>query len=217
MTARTNADVVVIGGGILGASIAWHLTQAGISDTVVVERNEVASGATAYTAGLVSLARTNRDVLSMVRCTLSAIAELEASFGQSVGFHRIGSMRVAEIGETSESLENMVSLLSSTGIEARTVDGRARARWSLGSTQPRRTPSSTSPRTATWTGTCSLRLTCVRRETRERRFGPRHQHWLWSGPASESSASRPLAGVSGANGWSTLPALGRDRSRPVAH
>ena len=54
MKARTNADVVVIGGGILGASIAWHLTRAGITDTVVVERNEVASGATAYTAGLVS-------------------------------------------------------------------------------------------------------------------------------------------------------------------
>ena len=78
MTAQTNADVVIIGGGILGASIAWHLTQAGITDTVVLERNEVASGATAYTAGLVSLARTNRDALTMVRCTLSAIAELEA-------------------------------------------------------------------------------------------------------------------------------------------
>ena len=47
MKARTNADVVVIGGGILGASIAWHLTRAGITDTVVVECNEVASGATA--------------------------------------------------------------------------------------------------------------------------------------------------------------------------
>ena len=125
MTARTNADVVVIGGGILGASIAWHLARAGISDTVVVERNEVASGATAYTAGLVSLARTSRDALTMVRCTLSAIAELEASLGQSVGFHRTGTMRVAEIGETSESLENMVGLLSSTGIEARTVDGES--------------------------------------------------------------------------------------------
>ena len=60
-----------------------------------------------------------------VRCTLSAIAELEASLGQSVGFHRTGTMRVAEIGETSESLENMIGLLSSTGIEARTVDGES--------------------------------------------------------------------------------------------
>ena len=85
MKARTNADVVVIGGGILGASIAWHLTRAGITDTVVVERNEVASGATAYTAGLVSLARTNRDALAMVRCTLGAIAELEASLGEFRG------------------------------------------------------------------------------------------------------------------------------------
>ncbi len=125
MTTRTNADVVVIGGGILGASIAWHLGRAGITDTVVVERNEVATGATAYTAGLVSLARTNRDALTMVRCTLCAIAELEASFGHSVGFHRTGTMRVAETGETSEGLESMVRLLSSTGIEARAIDGES--------------------------------------------------------------------------------------------
>ena len=125
MTARTNADVVVVGGGILGASIAWHLTRAGITDTVVVERNEVASGATAYTAGLVSLARTNRDALTMVRCTLGAIAELEAVLGDSVGFHRTGTMRVAETDETSQGLENMVRLLSSTGIEARAIDGES--------------------------------------------------------------------------------------------
>ena len=125
MTARTNADVVVIGGGILGASIAWHLARTGITDTVVVERNEVASGATAYTAGLVSLARTNRDALTMVRCTLAAIAELEASLGDSVGFHRTGTMRVAETGETSEGLETMARQLSSTGIESRIIDAES--------------------------------------------------------------------------------------------
>ena len=125
MNARTNADVVVIGGGILGAGIAWHLTRAGITDTVVVERNEVASGATAYTAGLVSLARTNRDALAMVRCTHDAIAELEASLGESVGFRRTGTVRIAETDETSQGLENMVRLLSSAGIEARAIDGES--------------------------------------------------------------------------------------------
>ena len=125
MKAQTNADVVVIGGGILGASIAWHLTRAGITDTVVVERNEVASGATAYTAGLVSLARTSRDALAMVRCTHSAIAELEASLGDSVGFRRTGTVRIAETDETSQGLENMVRLLSSAGIEARAIDGES--------------------------------------------------------------------------------------------
>ena len=125
MTTRTNADVVVIGGGILGASIAWHLARVGITDTVVVERNEVASGATAYTAGLVSLARTNRDGLTMVRCTLHAIAELEASLGHSVGFHRTGTLRVAETEETSEGIESMARLLSSTGIESRIINGES--------------------------------------------------------------------------------------------
>ena len=92
---------------------------------MVVERSEVATGATAYTAGLVSLARTNRDALTMVRCTLRAIAELEDSLGQSVGFHRTGTMRVAATEETSEGLENMVRLLSSSGVEARTIDGES--------------------------------------------------------------------------------------------
>ena len=114
MAAKTNADVVIIGGGILGASIAWHLTRAGISDIVVVERNEVACGATAYAAGLVSLARTDGDVLTMVRCTLSAIAELEASLEESVGFHRTGTMRIAELAETSVKTKPGVPAISAT-------------------------------------------------------------------------------------------------------
>ena len=61
----------------------------------------------------------------MVRCTLRDIAELEAFLGQSVGFHRTGTMRVAETDETSQGLDNMVRLLSSTGIEARIIDGES--------------------------------------------------------------------------------------------
>ncbi len=125
MTTQTNADVVIVGGGIFGASIAWHLTRAGVRDVVVVERNAVASGATAYSAGLVSLARSNNAALRMVRCTLRAISELEDRLGESVGFHPTGTMRIAERSETSASLHSMITLLARDGIEAKTIDGES--------------------------------------------------------------------------------------------
>ncbi len=117
-----NAEVVIIGGGILGASIAWHLTRAGARDVLVVERNAVGSGATSRSAGLVSRGRTDPDIFAMVGRTSAAIAELEASLGETVGFHRTGSLRLAEAPETAESLQRMRALLTAAGVAGYFID-----------------------------------------------------------------------------------------------
>lgn len=124
----TNADIVVIGGGILGASIAWHLARAGVRDVLAIERNAVGSGATSRSAGLVSRGRTDPDIFAMVGRTAAAVAELESDLGETVGFHRTGSLRLAEAPETAEGLQRMHALLTADRVAAHFIDaGKAHA------------------------------------------------------------------------------------------
>ena len=124
-TASSSAGVAIIGGGVLGCSIAWHLARAGESDVIVLERNDVGSGATARSAGLVSRGRLHRETLQLVRRTREAIAELEAALGEPTGFRRVGSVRVAASEERAAELAAMDALLREHGVEVANVDSAA--------------------------------------------------------------------------------------------
>jgi 4-methylaminobutanoate oxidase (formaldehyde-forming) len=126
MNASTNenAAVVVIGGGILGCSIAWHLARAGERKVVVVERNDIGSGATARSAGLVARGRLHRETLQLVRRTREAIDELEAALGEPTGFRRVGSVRVAASEEREAELATMDALLREHGVAVENIDAR---------------------------------------------------------------------------------------------
>ena len=91
----SRAQVVVIGAGIIGSSIAYHLTKLGLTDVVVLERNQLTSGTTWHAAGLVSRLRGTHAMtkLSMVNAPL--YASLEAETGIPTGFRQVGSMTVA--------------------------------------------------------------------------------------------------------------------------
>ncbi|RFC69396.1 MULTISPECIES: NAD(P)/FAD-dependent oxidoreductase [Mesorhizobium] len=86
------ADVVIIGGGVVGVSAAWHLIEAGISDVLVLERNELASGATSRAAGLLDHGSGDANRIKMVTRTREDIVKLEETLGESVGFHQHGSV-----------------------------------------------------------------------------------------------------------------------------
>lgn len=85
--------VVIIGGGIIGCSIAYHLAKRGITDVLVLERNQLASGATARAAGLICHARSDTSTIHMVKRTLAAIEEMEALLEEKIDFHPVGSVR----------------------------------------------------------------------------------------------------------------------------
>src|SRR5690554_2646947 len=87
------AAVVIIGGGVIGCSAAYHLAKRGITDVLVIERNQLASGATARAAGLVCHARSDVSTVHMVKRTLDAIRELEALLEEEIDFHQVGSIR----------------------------------------------------------------------------------------------------------------------------
>jgi 4-methylaminobutanoate oxidase (formaldehyde-forming) len=116
------ATVVIIGGGVLGCSIAWHLARAGQSDVVVLERNDIGSAATARAAGLVARGRLHVETLRFVARTREAMKELEAENAQPVGFQRVGTLRVAVTEQRAADLEKMDGLLREHGVDARKLD-----------------------------------------------------------------------------------------------
>ena len=65
----TQADVVIIGGGVIGASLAYHLTKIGITDVVLLERKQLTSGTTWHAAGLVGQLRASRNMTELAKYT----------------------------------------------------------------------------------------------------------------------------------------------------
>lgn len=118
------AQVVVIGGGVIGCSIAWHLARKGLTDVLVLERSAVGSGATSRSAGLVARGRLHAPAMATVARTRTAIAELESVLGEDVGFRRVGSVRVAVSQAGMEDLVAMDAMLAAAGVEVRRLSGR---------------------------------------------------------------------------------------------
>jgi 4-methylaminobutanoate oxidase (formaldehyde-forming) len=116
------ASVAIVGGGVLGCSIAWHLARKGVTDVLVLERNDLGSGATSRSAGLVSRGRLHAPAMAMVRRTREAIAELESILGEDVGLRRVGSVRVARSASGADDLVNMDRMLADYGIDLRNID-----------------------------------------------------------------------------------------------
>ena len=87
-----NASAVIIGGGVIGASVAYHLAKIGWSDVVLLERKQFACGTTWHAAGLVGTMRANETQARMIVEILPLMRELEEETGQSAGFRQVGAL-----------------------------------------------------------------------------------------------------------------------------
>mgnify|MGYP006431489245 CR=1 FL=1 len=96
---KDSARVVIIGAGVAGCGIAYHLTEMGWSDVLILERNEVATGASAYAAGNLPHFAENPLVARLVSESTRLYPELEAKTGQATGWMKSGSLRLAETEE----------------------------------------------------------------------------------------------------------------------
>lgn len=117
--------VVIIGGGIIGCSVAYHLAKAGITDVLVLERNQLSSGATARAAGLVCHARSDVTTTRMVARTVNAIAELEQMLEEELDYRQTGSLRAVLSDTRASELSVMEACLEAAGIKVETVDASA--------------------------------------------------------------------------------------------
>ena len=92
---RRDAAVVVVGGGIIGCSIAYHLTAGGCRDVVLVEKGDLTSGTTFHSVGLVSQFRTSPADMLLMNYSIRLYREIAAEIGEAAGWRPVGSLRLA--------------------------------------------------------------------------------------------------------------------------
>ena len=126
------ARVVVIGGGIIGCSVAYHLTKLGWTDVVLLERHELTSGTTWHAAGLVTQLRNSRTLIEIAKYGVELYPKLEAETGQPTGFRQNGSITVARTPGRMDELRKVTSLGRAYGIEIEPISPReASEMWPL--------------------------------------------------------------------------------------
>ncbi|MGH7185643.1 MAG: NAD(P)/FAD-dependent oxidoreductase, partial [Pseudomonadota bacterium] len=95
MTLPIQTRAVVIGGGIIGCSVAYHLAKNGWTDTILLERAKLTSGSTVHAAGLVGQLRTSANITQLLKYSVELYGKLEAETGQATGWKRNGGLRLA--------------------------------------------------------------------------------------------------------------------------
>jgi heterotetrameric sarcosine oxidase gamma subunit len=110
-------DVVIVGGGIIGASIAYHLTKIGITDVLLFERKQLTCGTTWHAAGLVPQLRATRTLTELAKYTSELLLSLEAETGQATGFKQNGSIAVALSNERFEEFKRNGAMGRAFGVE----------------------------------------------------------------------------------------------------
>ena len=106
----THAQVVIIGGGIVGCSVAYHLTKLGWKDVVLLERKTLAGGTSWHAAGLVTQLRSSRTLIDIARYGVELYPTLEAETGVATGFRQTGSVTVARTKGRVDELKKTISL-----------------------------------------------------------------------------------------------------------
>jgi glycine cleavage system aminomethyltransferase T/glycine/D-amino acid oxidase-like deaminating enzyme len=115
-TIPERASAVVIGGGVIGSSVAYHLAKLGWSDVVQLERNQFSCGTTWHAAGLVGTMRANESHARLCEYSMAVLSELEAETGQSTGFRQVGSLTIAHSAARFEELKRVAAMNNAFGV-----------------------------------------------------------------------------------------------------
>ena len=128
----SNAQVVIVGGGIVGCSIAYHLTMRGRTDVVLLERKQLTCGTTWHAAGLVGQLRATHNLTRLAQYTTELYASLEEETGQATGFRQIGSIALATTDARFEELKRGASMARCFGLEVEVLTpARRKELWPL--------------------------------------------------------------------------------------
>ena len=132
----TAAEIVIIGGGIIGCSIAYHLTRMGKRDVLILEKSGVTHGATWHAAGLVGQLRTSRNVTRMLQRSVELYDGLEQETGQAIDWKKVGSLRLACSEERLLEIRRSATMAKSFGLEMEIIGAKeAQALFPLMSTE----------------------------------------------------------------------------------
>ena len=114
---KDHADLVVIGGGIFGCSIAWHYARLGVGRVTLLERDTLAFAATSRAAALLTRARAKPALMPLIAQTYDDIARLESEIGESLNLHRVGSLHVAASAARQQELRELVAVADAAGLQ----------------------------------------------------------------------------------------------------
>lgn len=116
-TLPTHARVVIIGGGVIGCSVAYHLAKLGWTDVVLLERKQLTSGTTWHAAGLIAQLRATANMTRLAKYSQELYGNLETETGVATGFKRVGSITVALTEERREELSRSAGMARSFGVD----------------------------------------------------------------------------------------------------
>jgi sarcosine oxidase subunit beta len=118
----TSAEVVIIGGGAIGTSIAFHLAEAGVTDIVLLERDTLGAGSTCKAAGGVRAQFSDPINIQLGARGLAAFAHFGTRPGQEIDLHQVGYLFLLSTPEDVESFERDVKLQNELGVTSRMID-----------------------------------------------------------------------------------------------
>ena len=116
------AQVVIVGGGIIGSSIAYHLTREGESDVVLLERGRLTNGTTWHAAGLVSQVRGTHALTALSRINAETYERLPSETGVETGLRRHGAVTVARTEARMQETLYGVAMARDAGIEVEVLE-----------------------------------------------------------------------------------------------
>src|SRR6266436_5978752 len=121
---KSRAEVVVIGGGVGGCSIAYWLTKLGRRDVVLVERADLTSGSTFHSAGLVGQLRGSLSLTKMMMSSVELYRTLGAEVGLETGWREVGSLRLASSQERVAELARQAGWAKTFGLELELISAK---------------------------------------------------------------------------------------------
>jgi glycine/D-amino acid oxidase-like deaminating enzyme len=124
MNLPEGSEIVIIGGGVVGCSIAYHLARRGTADVTVIERRRLTEGSTWHAAGLVGQLRSSRALAELMRLSVRTYGTLEAETGYATGWHPVGSIRVAASDARWHELRSQVEVARGIGVDAHLISPR---------------------------------------------------------------------------------------------
>jgi 4-methylaminobutanoate oxidase (formaldehyde-forming) len=122
MALPARSEIVIIGGGVVGVSVAYHLARRGRTDVTVIERRALTEGSTWHAAGLVGQLRSSSSLTQLMRTSVQTYQTLESHTGYATGWHGVGGLRVASSPQRWEELQRVYTQGKSYGFDIHLVD-----------------------------------------------------------------------------------------------
>ena len=124
--------VVIVGGGVVGCSIAYHLAKLGWTDIVLLEQNLLAGGTTWHAAGLIGRLRTTNSMTKINKYSAELYASWEKETGHSIGWKQVGSLIVGRSEERMKQLHRTAAMAEWFGVEVQIISPKsAQEKWPL--------------------------------------------------------------------------------------